>query len=612
MQIRLITLFVVLWILLWVSTFNMHHRIDFNGQPSVEDAAAQKVRQEVEARLTHLADKLEAAEADLESLIVDAMQQRNEQPANLRGPTLELAKDVDGSNGVDDDGRKARQSVSGPVKEVPLTIAVDEHTTSSPAQKTGGHQSRGLHAGHPILDLDDDAFFETPVNELMSQYGGIQGGGSCENDFGNGLIDRWRATGQTYCAPRSPSGSSIKCYLVKQTRHHGTGDQLCLASNVLLDTRDFTDSGITNKVMADYKNTKHMDEAYIHYRKGTLQGNCDLDSSKWKKEHFPGWNNDWRSAFESVADDNLQCDVWEDQPTLLLQRDTFANFFHNSEDFVNTFIALAVLKWSKKDLQLILADLYPMGPFWDLWGKVFKGLRPPLTAWDLKEKYGGKKVCYRNLAIGILGAASPVTVASWQTPCKHTPLVRAYADYVVRGLELVQEPALWTSKTVTVTWMARRASSMWPERRFCDSEHSFFRCEDWQHLNMRPLGRMVRNDQEVVKALRTLEDVEWPNGVKVVFRDVDFNVLSFEEQIQIDVTTDVMVGPHGAGLMHNIFMPDRAVLLELHIDGSGANMHFHNLAKWQGRTYMTSTMKNPIPTNQITSLVSQAIRNVAA
>jgi len=24
-----------------------------------------------------------------------------------------------------------------------------------------------------------------------------------------------------------------------------------------------------------------------------------------------------------------------------------------------------------------------------------------------------------------------------------------------------------------------------------------------------------------------------------------------------------MVGPHGAGLMHNIFMPDRAVLIEV-------------------------------------------------
>lgn len=40
-------------------------------------------------------------------------------------------------------------------------------------------------------------------------------------------------------------------------------------------------------------------------------------------------------------------------------------------------------------------------------------------------------------------------------------------------------------------------------------------------------------------------------------------VLSFEEQIKIDLATDIMVGPHGAGLMHNIFMRDRAALIEV-------------------------------------------------
>jgi capsular polysaccharide biosynthesis protein len=59
--------------------------------------------------------------------------------------------------------------------------------------------------------------------------------------------------------------------------------------------------------------------------------------------------------------------------------------------------------------------------------------------------------------------------------------------------------------------------------------------------------------------------------------------LSFEDQIAVDVTTDVMVGPHGAGLMHNVFMPDRGSLVELFVDGSSANRHFHNLATWAVR-----------------------------
>jgi len=85
----------------------------------------------------------------------------------------------------------------------------------------------------------------------------------------------------------------------------------------------------------------------------------------------------------------------------------------------------------------------------------------------------------------------------------------------------------------------------------------------------------------VVAGLKAgLEGRSFGNGARVSFRDVDFSTLSFKEQIAVDVTTDVMIGPHGAGLMHNVFMPDRAGLIELFVDGSSANRHFHNLATW--------------------------------
>ena len=61
--------------------------------------------------------------------------------------------------------------------------------------------------------------------------------------------------------------------------------------------------------------------------------------------------------------------------------------------------------------------------------------------------------------------------------------------------------------------------------------------------------------------------MSFPNGAKVNVREVDFSTLSLEDQIAIDATTDILTGPHGAGLMHNIFMPTRATLMELFVDG---------------------------------------------
>lgn len=52
----------------------------------------------------------------------------------------------------------------------------------------------------------------------------------------------------------------------------------------------------------------------------------------------------------------------------------------------------------------------------------------------------------------------------------------------------------------------------------------------------------------MVAALKRLESRTFRNGAKVRFQDKDYNLLSFEEQIKVDLETDIMVGPHGAGV----------------------------------------------------------------
>ena len=46
-----------------------------------------------------------------------------------------------------------------------------------------------------------------------------------------------------------------------------------------------------------------------------------------------------------------------------IQRDTFANMYHDTEDFVNAFIALAIMELPLNGVQVFLTDLYPWGPF---------------------------------------------------------------------------------------------------------------------------------------------------------------------------------------------------------------------------------------------------------
>jgi hypothetical protein len=179
-----------------------------------------------------------------------------------------------------------------------------------------------------------------------------------------------------------------------------------------------------------------MDMPYIHYPKGFIKSTCSPDKHHWDAKFLPGWNADLTvKAMEHIPPShspaNIEqayaCSEWIEHNVLLIQRDTFANFFHDSEDFVNAFLALAVLEWSRGDTQIVIMDLFPEGPFWDIWSKVYSSAfgaegdiskRKVVTSWDLSQKYGPassatggslqNRICFRKAAVGIFGPAAPI------------------------------------------------------------------------------------------------------------------------------------------------------------------------------------------------------------
>lgn len=62
-------------------------------------------------------------------------------------------------------------------------------------------------------------------------------------------------------------------------------------------------------------------------------------------------------------------------------------------------------------------------------------------------------------------------------------------------------------------------------------------------------------------------------------------VKSFSEQLSSIRRTNVLIGAHGAGLMHVIFMHDHGVLLEIH-PFYRRDYHFFFAARMVGATYM--------------------------
>lgn len=65
-----------------------------------------------------------------------------------------------------------------------------------------------------------------------------------------------------------------------------------------------------------------------------------------------------------------------DTPTYLLARDEDCeNAFHSTADFMNVFLVKSVLNIDARDMQVMLFDKHPDGPFFELIEKVHNWLR---------------------------------------------------------------------------------------------------------------------------------------------------------------------------------------------------------------------------------------------
>ena len=270
-----------------------------------------------------------------------------------------------------------------------------------------------------------------------------------------------------------------------------------------------------------------------------------------------------------AIDHDVDCRDAETRPLLIIQRHGFANFYHSSEDLFNAFLALLITGLRPDEVSVLLADLYPWGPFEAFWRRLFPDVR---TAWEARAD---PPRCHRKIIIGIFGPASPLTVHSKVTQCRRSPLVRAYARWAWHAFDLAPRQRPAPGERLRLLWMSRRASTLWPERAYCDDR--YFACAEWAHLGVRKTKRVLDNDAAVVAALQARPELNVTSA--------DFSAVPFERQVAEAAAADILAGPHGAGLTHLLFLPDWACVVELQIDGSGSKHHFANLAAWRGLTY---------------------------
>ena len=101
-------------------------------------------------------------------------------------------------------------------------------------------------------------------------------------------------------------------------------------------------------------------------------------------------------------------------------------------------------------------------------------------------------------------------------------------------------------------------------------------------------SRYILNEEELLVGLNaTFGNMK---GVDIGIRH-DFGALSFEEQINVAANSDIMIGPHGAGMTHVLFLKPQSVLIEL-IPNGWADPGYRNLAIFSEKTYLSWQQTN--------------------
>lgn len=236
--------------------------------------------------------------------------------------------------------------------------------------------------------------------------------------------------------------------------------------------------------------------------------------------------------------------------TIAITRYEYANLYHAMTDFYNAFLMLKVF-WLKPDnVTILLVDGHPLGALDNTWKTLFKHVT---RVGELTEP-----VMYENMVWSIVGYDSPLD--------EHDLPAVSY-------LEEFREFFL-SKHSVKSDYEAN-----------CDKLNVLLL---WRHDYLahprNPSGRVSRKIKNEDELLQKITDTLQGHNVQ----GLQIDLKPMHEQLQIIAKTDILIGMHGAGLSHTMFLPRHAGLIEMYpMYYSSENRHFRKMAEWRHLHYIS-------------------------
>ncbi|XP_060518881.1 EGF domain-specific O-linked N-acetylglucosamine transferase [Cylas formicarius] len=287
---------------------------------------------------------------------------------------------------------------------------------------------------------------------------------------------------------------------------------------------------------------------------GDIGGFCDLNKSLLQEhaDHISAlqsWGPELRYfvKLKNRPIMNEDCDVVIETPTYIMKLDASVNMYHHFCDFLNLYMSLHMnprFDTFSTDVHILTWETFTYKSLFEETWKAFTD--HPI--WDLKT-FSGNVVCFKNAIFPLLPRM--IFGLYYNTPliygCQKSGLFHAFSRHILHRLKIPIHKR--KSNRIRITFLSR------------DTKY-----------------RRILNEEHLLNSIKVNEEYEVQH---VVYN----RKIPFKKQLEITANSDLLVGIHGAGLTHLLFLPDWAVIFELY-NCEDSNCYF-DLARLRGIKYVT-------------------------
>ena len=446
------------------------------------------------------------------------------------------------------------------------------------------------------LDKNVDAFYDEPLHlSRIKQH--VQ----CENLYGPHLILHWRKNSEEIC--EAQDGITAAGF---GSDHSSPSIQCHTASHVTPYSK-YTPT------------TCRFDNTLIKLRSNSWTTTCKFDLNRHRDKFTKRW---YGSGAGYIIDKmNLevnvdkyqsnqrtpQCSHLETRPTLMLMREQgpASNMFHELAQIMALYIVKHIHNIGDdvdpSQLLLIAFDRHQRSSHDDFVGLCDELLSAFSNQTVLYEEDIPSGACFTNAIFAVAGEESPLAFwhrfaeeedAFWHSrlqdedddgegflPCHNSILLRSFVSFVLRAIGI--EPALSSPRTssVAVCWIKRRSF----DSRGVGGEDEY----------------ISRLQNETSEATIDLHVAEYGSN----------NLKTLRSQILFTQNCNIMIGLHGAGLTHSLWMPTESIVIEILPRGFGS---YRTLARAAGHQYLyVPASRGAVNWDMVTDVLDAALHLVA-